>query len=166
MKKYAHRAVFLIVCFLATSCDSFDARELYADNYDTLKIIDQQHQDNLSNEQTFAIIRKYIGKRPSDVRLLETEPLKSALKDIMGNEYQSFVEIMRNAAPLKEEKLIYSIGSIPDLSRIGFGYVIIDPDNNLLRAGIVKPGHHKTFGAKFSDMDVPPEIDRKCKSIL
>ncbi|MBK6962995.1 MAG: hypothetical protein IPH20_03445 [Bacteroidales bacterium] len=166
MKKYAPRAVFLIVCFLATSCDSFDARELYADNLDTLTIINQQNQDNLNNEQSFAIIRKYLGKRPSDVKLLETEPLKSALMDIMGNEYEAFVEMMQNAAPLKEEKLIYSVGSLPDLSRIGFGYIIIDPDNNLLRAGIVKPGYHRTFGTKVSEMDTPAEIDRKCKSIL
>ncbi|MHC1774744.1 MAG: hypothetical protein AB9834_04950 [Lentimicrobium sp.] len=166
MKKYAPGAVFLIVCFLATSCDSFDARELYADHHDTLKIINQQNQDNHNKDQTYAVIRKYLGKRPCDVRLLETEPLKSALKDIMGNEYQAFVELMRNAAPLKEDELIYSIGSIPDLSRIGFGYVIIDPDKNLLRTGIVKPGQHRTFGAKVSEMETPPEIDRKCRSIL
>jgi hypothetical protein len=166
MKNYAPVAVFLIVCFLATSCDSFDARELYADNHDTLKIINQQNQNNLNHDQQFAVIRKYLGKRPSDVRLLETEPIKSALMEIMGNEYQAFVEMMRNAAPLKEEKLIYSIGSLPDLSRIGFGYIIIDPENNLLRAGIVKPGCHRIFGANVSEMDTPAEIDRKCKSIL
>lgn len=166
MKKYAQGAVFLIVCFLATSCDSFDARDFYTDNHDTLKKNYQQNQDNPNNNQSFAIIRKYLGKRPIDVRLLETEPLKSALMDILGDEYQGFVEMMRNASPLKEEKLIYSIGSLPDLSRIGFGYIVIDPENNLIRAGIVKPGCHRTFGAKINEMDTPAEIERKCKSIL
>jgi hypothetical protein len=68
--------------------------------------------------------------------------------------------------PLKEENVIYSVGSHPDRSLIGFGYIIIDPDKNILRAGMVKPGNHKTFGAKVSDLETPEAIEQKCKSIL
>ncbi len=166
MKNHAAWAVFLIVCFLATSCNSFDTREIYTVNDDTLGLNYQQNQDSSTTKQPFTVIRKYLGKRPSEVRLLETEPLKSALMNILGDEYPDFVKMMRNASPLHEDKLIYSIGSLPDLSRIGFGYIIIDPDLNMLRAGIVKPGYHRTYGTKISEMGTPTEIDRKCRSIL
>ncbi len=166
MKNFAFRAVFLIVCFLATSCDSYNAREFYSNNHDTLYKNYQQDQHIPNKNDTFATIRKYLGKRPCDVKLFEREPLKSALKDVLGKEYPRFVELMVNASPLKEEKLIYSVGSHPDLSRIGFGYIIIDPEKNILRAGIVRPGHHRTFGAKMSELATPAEIERKCKTIL
>lgn len=166
MKRIAFRAAFLIVCLIASSCDSFNTREISAENLDTLKLYQPQNQDiNNSNPQLNSI-RKFIGKRPSDVKLWKTEPLNSDLHRLLGKEYQKFIEIMENATPLREEKQIYTIGSYPDLSRIGFGYLIVDPDRNLLRAGIVTPGRHRHFGAKPSELETPAEIERKCKTIL
>jgi hypothetical protein len=166
MYKQAIRALFLFVSFLVVSCEFFDIRDVSSDNLDTLRSDQQQVMDVNAYDNQLSSVRRYLGKRPSDVKLWNIEPLKSELHLILGKDYNSFVELMQNAVPLKEEKLIYTIGSHPNLSRIGFGYLIIDPDKNLLRVGMVKPGNHKTFGAKLNEVATPDEIERKCNSIL
>ncbi|MFH1118583.1 MAG: hypothetical protein V1775_02085 [Bacteroidota bacterium] len=160
------QATFLLSCLLMVSCELINIRDESSDNLDTLRLDQLQTKEDPALEQQLANIRRFIGKRPSEAKLWSSEPLNSFLHKILGKEYASFVELMQNAAPLKEEKLIYSIGSHPDLSRIGFGYIIIDPEKNLIRAGMVKPGSHRVFGAKVSEVETPAEIERKCKSIL
>lgn len=166
MSKYALQAIFLIVCFLVTSCELFNVPDVSSDNLDTLSINHQLPDEISAQDQHLSAVRKYLRKRPSEVNLWNTEPLKSNLHRILGSEYTTFVELMQNAAPLKEEKLIYTIGSYPDLSRIGFGYIIIDPEKDLLRVGMVKPGSHRTFGTNTADLDTPKEIERKFNTIL
>lgn len=166
MKKYAMQAIFLIVCILSTSCELFHVRDDSTENLDTLSLYLQLPDDVSVTDQHLSVVRKYLRKRPSEVNLWNTEPLRSNLYQILGSEYEPFVELMQNATPLKEEKLIYTIGSHPDLSRIGFGYMIIDAEKNLLRVGIVKPGYHRTFGAGTNDLNTPDEIERKFKSML
>ena len=166
MNKSALQAVFLFVCFIFSSCEMFTIRDVSSENLDTLKSDQLIIEDIPDQEQQLSSVRKYLGKRPSEVKLWTSEPLKSTLQHVLGNEYNAFVELMQNAAPLKEEKLIYSIGSHPNRSRIGFGYIIIDADKNLLRVGMVKPGKHRVFGAKASEMETPAEIEKKCKTIL
>ncbi|MBK6347898.1 MAG: hypothetical protein IPN08_13205 [Bacteroidales bacterium] len=166
MNKHLLKTAVFILSLLATSCEHFNIRDVSSENLDTLRLDQQPNQNSQDKDLKLADVRRFIGKRPSEVKLWETEPLCTDLQRILGNEYVSFVELMKNATPLKEEKLIYSIGSHPDLSRIGFGYIIIDPDKNLIRAGMVKPGKHSVYGAKVSEVETPPEIERKCKTIL
>jgi hypothetical protein len=166
MKKHLFQVAFLVFSLLVISCEQFNIRDGSSENLDTLRLDQKQTLNNQDNDMKLANVRRFIGKRPSEVKLWDTEPLSSDLHRILGNEYSEFVELMKNASPLKEEKLIYCIGSHPDLSRIGFGYIIIDPDKNLIRAGMVKPGKHYVYGAKSNEIRTPAEIERKCKTIL
>lgn len=166
VNKYAFIAAIFVASLVITSCGSSNSREV---SYENLESVQPYYPKNELAEESYpdlSCIRKYLGKRPSQVNLWNIEPLKSELKKVLGKEYNNYMELMENALPLKEEKVIYSIGSHPDRSLIGFGYIIIDPDKNILRAGMVRPGNHKTFGAKVSDLETPEVIERKCKSIL
>ncbi len=166
MNKYALIAAIFFASLLITSCGSSNSHDVSYENLETLQ--PYHPKDELVEESSpdLSCIRKYLGKRPSEVKLWNKEPLKSELQKFLGKEYNNYLELMANAMPLKEENVIYSLGSHPDRSLIGFGYIIIDPDKNILRAGIVKPGNHRTFGAKVSDLETPEVIERKCKSIL
>lgn len=166
MNKYAFIATIFFASILFTSCGSFSSREVSYENLETAQPYYPKNELVEEINPDFSYIRKYLGKRPSQVKLWNKEPLKSELKKVLDKEYQNYLELMENALPLKEEKVIYSIGSHPDRSLIGFGYIIIDPDKNILRAGMVKPGNHRTFGAKVIDLETPAMIERKCKSIL
>lgn len=166
MNKQYLQTVILSISLLAASCELINVRDVSSDNLDTLRLDQSQSKSAQEDDQQLADIRKYLGKRPSEIHLWDTEPLNSHLRRILGSEHSAFIELMKNANPLREDKLIYTMGSHPDLSRIGFGYLIIDPDHNLIRAGMVKPGKHYVYGAKAGELETPQEIDRKCKSIL
>jgi hypothetical protein len=166
MNKYAFIAAIFFASLLLTSCGFTDSREVSYENPETIKPYYPKNELAEEIDPDLSCIRKYLGKRPSEVKLWDKEPLKSKLQKTLGKEYYNYLEFMKNALPLKEDKVIYSIGSHPDRSLIGFGYIIIDPDKNLLRAGMVKPGSHKTFGAKISVLETPEVIEQKCKSIL
>jgi hypothetical protein len=166
MYKNAFIAFISIASILIFSCESSNSREV---SYESDVTLQPYHPNNELLEESNAdlsYIRKYLGKRPSEVKLWNREPLKSELQKTLGKEYNNFLELMENAMPLKEENVIYSVGSHPDRSLICFGYIIIDPDKNILRAGMVKPGSHRTFGAKVSEIETPEVIERKCQSIL
>jgi len=123
MKKYAFPAIFLIVLFLLTSCEISNIRDIAAENLVSLKLEQPGVKVDADNNHQLSYLRRYLGKRPCEVKLWNTEPLNSNLHQILGKEHTVFIELMKNAYPLKEEKLIYSIGSHPDLSRIGFEYM-------------------------------------------
>lgn len=166
MNKYAFIAAIFFAPLLLTSCGSSNSRKVSYENLETVQPYYPKNELTEEINPDLSYIRKYLGKRPAQVKLWNKEPLKSELKKVLGKEYHNYLELMGNALPLKEEKVIYSFGSHPDRSLIGFGYIIIDPDKNILRAGMVKPGTHRTYGAKVSDLETPEVIERKCKSIL
>jgi hypothetical protein len=166
MNKNAFIAAIFFACILFNSCGSSDSREISYETHETLQPYHPKNELVEENNQDLSCIRKYLGKRPSEVKLWDIEPLRSKLQKTLGKEYNNYLELMENALPLKEEKVIYSVGSHPDRSLIGIGYIIIDPDKNILRAGMVKPGSHRTFGAKVSDLETPEVIERKCQAIL
>ncbi len=54
-------------------------------------------------------LTQYVGKSPESVNLWETEPLRSKLEELLGNDFDEFLQRMQQAAPLQEERVLYTI---------------------------------------------------------
>lgn len=81
-----------------------------------------------------AYIEEYLGRRPAAVDLWQTQPLQNMLENLLGDHYQAYLDIMQEAMPLAKDRVIYTMGVAPDDAVPGIGYLLIDTENDKLRA--------------------------------
>jgi hypothetical protein len=82
-----------------------------------------------------AYLEQYLGKRPGEVNMWATEPLHSRLRELLGEQYDAYLEMMQEAMPLAKDRVLYTIAAAPDHAIPGVGYLLVD----------TRPGHLKAY---------------------
>jgi hypothetical protein len=111
-------------------------------------------------------LEKYLGQQPAEVSLWHTEPLHSRLQELLGDQYYLFLGIMQEAGPLKEERVLYTIGTHPDPKIRGLGILLVDVENNSLHISLVFDHKREQFQTIGADFYVPREVTQYLENAL
>ncbi len=111
-------------------------------------------------------IAEYLGKRPAEVNLWQTEPLRSELQRLLGDEFNFYTEIMQEAMPLKKDRVIYSIGIAPDDAIPGIGYLLVDTENDKLKVFGVFGDHKVEAQSRGEALYLPQEVKDQVERVL
>ncbi|MDX5422895.1 MAG: hypothetical protein LPK14_11625 [Hymenobacteraceae bacterium] len=106
-------------------------------------------------------LSRYVGQRPEAAGLWQTEPLKSRLKELLQDDYPVFMEAMQQAQPLKQERVVYTIGSFPGQGSGDFAFMVVDAGNNKLHVSIVRNKERRQFQSGGGALYLPQEIAQR-----
>jgi hypothetical protein len=81
-----------------------------------------------------AYIDDLVGKRPAEVNLWQSEPLQARLKKLLGNNFETYVQLMQEAGPLTRDRVIYTLGTAPDDQIPGVAYLLVDTGADRIKA--------------------------------
>ncbi len=109
-------------------------------------------------QSKYAYVEQYIGKRPAEVNLLATEPLQTDLRMLLGSEYNNFAEAMLEAMPIQKDRVIYTMGTIPDDAIRGMAYLLIDTENDKLKAYYLVGDQESSFQSPGEAIYLPPAV--------
>lgn len=129
--------IFLLLPFLGlTACVSGPVKES-----------DSQQQNALDLKRyELSLIDQYVGKRPSAVGLWTLPEVEHHMTTLMGDEkYMELLFLMQEATPLKKERVVYSIGVLPDDAIQALGIVMFDLANNRVYAELIYPTVREVF---------------------
>lgn len=94
-----------------------------------------------------------IGRTPIDSGLLTTSPISVDLNAMLGPSLGAYRSVMSNATPLvREGPLLVS------RARNGQGYLIIDPEDHALVAGLRQQRLWRSWSTAGSDVPQPPSV--------
>ncbi len=130
--------LLLLLIFGLTACISGPARE------------SDSHQQIIANSKRFELstLDQYVGKRPSAVGLWTLPEVEHHMTNLMGDEkYMEFLFLMQEAIPLKKERVVYSIGVLPDDAIQALGVVMFDLTNNRVYAELIYPAVREVFAS-------------------
>ncbi len=113
-----------------------------------------------------AYIEEYLGERPAAVDLWQTQPLQSMLKELLGSDYQAYLDIMQEAMPLTKDRVIYTMGVAPDDAVPGIGYLLIDTENDKLRAFGVFGDMKINAQSPGENLYLPDAVKTKVEQVL
>ena len=116
--------------------------------------------------KSLAYVEQYLGKRPGEVKLWQTEPLQSRLRELLGEDFDFYVDIMQEAAELKKDRVIYTLGNAPDDAIPGIGYLLVDVENNKIRAFAVFGDLKLEVQSEGEDLYIPGEVRSAVAKIL
>lgn len=111
-------------------------------------------------------IAEFLGKRPAEVNLWQTEPLRSELQQLLGDDFGFYTEIMQEAMPLKKDRVIYAIGIAPDHAIPGIGYLLVDTENDKVKVFGVFGDHKVEAQSRGEPLYLPQEVKDQVERIL
>ena len=111
-------------------------------------------------------IAGHLGKRPAEVDLWQTEPLRSELQQLLGEDLDFYTEIMQEAMPLKKDRVIYTIGIAPDHAIPGIGYLLVDTENDKLKVFGVFGDHKVEAQSRGEPLYLPQEVKERVERVL
>lgn len=103
-------------------------------------------------------LAQYIGQTPKAANLWETEPLRSKLEDLLGNDFETFLQLMQQAAPLQQERVLYTISSTTNGDMVAF--LLVDTDNNKLHVSIMEGGIRKQYQTPGEELYLPSAVEQ------
>ena len=119
-----------------------------------------------SNASDLAYIEKYIGQRPAAVELWATEPLRTMLMELLGADSDLYLIVMQEAMPLQKDQVVYTVGVAPDDHVPGIGYLLVDTEEDKIRAFAVYGDAEIDVQTKGADLQVPKAVEKKIQEIL
>ena len=111
-------------------------------------------------------IAEYLGKRPAEVDLWQSEPLRSELQRLLGDEFSFYTEVMQEAMALKKDRVLYSIGIAPDHAVPGIGYLLVDTENDKLKVFGVFGDHKVEAQSRGEPLYLPQEVKDQVERVL
>ncbi|HEV7350084.1 hypothetical protein [Telluribacter sp.] len=114
-------------------------------------------------EMSMQYLTTHLGERPGQNNLLETEPLNTRLKLILGDRLNEFKDLMKNGEPLKMDQVYYTMSSSGNKS----GYLLIDPKTNVIQATIIGPNGREDFPRSTGErpLYVPTTVNDRMKKV-
>lgn len=113
-----------------------------------------------------AYLRQYIGKRPAEANLWQTEPLQARLRALLGNDFDTFVDIMQEAGPLTDEQVLYTVGVAPDDAVPGVGYLLVDTGKDWIKAYAVFGDLVIDVQTPGASLAVPAAVEARVKAVM
>jgi len=111
-------------------------------------------------------IAEFIGRRPGAVDLWQTEPLRSHLQRLLGDDLSFYTEIMQESMALKKDRVIYTVGIAPDDAVPGIGYLLIDTENDKVKVFGVFGDHTVEAQSPGEPLYLPQEVKEQVERIL
>ncbi|MFD2247253.1 hypothetical protein [Pontibacter ruber] len=107
-------------------------------------------------------LKLYLGKRPAEVNLWQTKPLRTRLQELLNGDLDEFLETMQEAQPLQQERVLYTIGTYPDHTAPDrFAFLLVDTANNKLHVSMVNKGERRQYQSQGKDFYLPKEIEER-----
>lgn len=88
---------------------------------------------------------KAVGRYPADVQLYENSAIAVSLKELLGDDFDDFVENMRVSGPISEDGVLYVTGNKPHEGGSDAAYLLIEPVKRQLEVGIWEDGKFKAY---------------------
>ena len=110
---------------------------------------------------SLAYLSAYAGKSPAAAGIWDTEPLHTKLKDILGDRYTPFVNDMKAAGPLTQDKYLYAVAPVDS----GFAYILIDTHTSKLAAAIYTKAAIENFQSPGESFTTPAGIQSQLDSM-
>lgn len=154
------------VVVILASCNNNavdNAREeaLLKDNKEADLIANQAIRDSGVHVE-YTELDKFTNQRPAASGILESEPLRTNLRKLLGKEYQNFMEAMSEATELRKDSTFFTTwGTLPDDAIRGISYIIIDAKTRQIGAYQNIEGKVQTWGFVSDSSYVPATIKKK-----
>jgi hypothetical protein len=162
--------VFLLPLFFAlTGCGSNQSGKDNSDEASAGTAVHTEAEGKVagrSSQSGLAYIEQYIGQRPAGAGLWETEPLRTMLKELLGADFDLYLDVMQEAMPLQKDRVIYTVGVAPDDQIPGVGYLLIDTENDKIRAFAVFGDAEIEVQSEGGDLDIPEAVKKKVQEVL
>lgn len=94
-----------------------------------------------------------INRTPGDSGLLTNSPITVDLNAMLGRDLDAYRRAMSDSGPLRWE-----VGVLVSRSHAGRGYLVIDPRDHALEAGLRSEGKWRSYRTSGSDLQRPPTI--------
>lgn len=104
-------------------------------------------------------LSQYKGKFPQDIGLFtEVSPIMPELKQILGDDFNAFMKQMSAPSSLQYDRVLYVLGNKPQAGKQESAWLLIDPENRKLEAGLIQNGEVKVFSSKGEMLYRPAEV--------
>lgn len=94
-----------------------------------------------------------VGRTPGDSGLLTNSPITVDLNAMLGAQVEAYRAAMADAGPLVREDGVWV-----SRSRTGNGYLVIQPRDHAMEAGLRQDGKWRTFRTAGSDVPRPATV--------
>ncbi len=96
-----------------------------------------------------------VGRTPAESGLLQRSDISVDLNSLLGREVEAFRLALGDATPLtREGSLLVTLG------RSGDAYLVIEPADHALVAGLKRDGRWQRFATPGANVPVPPTVQR------
>ncbi|ASB49930.1 hypothetical protein [Alkalitalea saponilacus] len=115
----------------------------------------------VQNPVTFSLteLDSLVGRKPCSTGLWTMPEVEYFMTKMMGDEkYMEFLFLMQDASALKKDRVIYSIGVLPDDAIQALGIIMFDTNHNRVYAELVYPGLREVFTSSESAPVLPSEV--------
>lgn len=113
---------------------------------------------NPARTDSLQYLTQYIGESPASAGLWETEPLRTRLEELLEDDFNRFMQLMHKATPLRQERVLYSIGKNDSTESSAF--ILVDVDANNLHVSIIENGIRRQFQTPGEELYVPYEVEQ------
>lgn len=118
-------------------------------------------QQVLSPQADWSTLLQFKGKFPQDIGLFTAvSPIMPGLEQILGDQLPAWLAAMSAPSPLHYDKVLYLIGNKPTAGKPDTAWLIIDPENRKLQAGLIQQGQVKTFSSAGEALHQPAEVQQ------
>lgn len=161
--------VLALALFAMVACNNNDNTQNVADNETPVtrpdkvetngNALDTIATSEALGEMSMQYLDSHLGETPTQNNLLETEPLNTRLKAILGNRLNEFKEVMKKGEPLKKDQVYYTMSTSGNKS----AFLIIDPKTNVIQATLIGPNGREDFPAKSGQtaLHVPASVNER-----
>ncbi len=162
-----------LTLFSLAACTNNNETQNLADNETPVTRQDEVEQEDnpldtiatseALGEMSMQYLDSHIGETPTQNNLLETEPLNTRLKVILGNRLNEFRDVMKNGEPLKKDQVYYTMSTAGNKS----GFLLIDPKTNVIQATLIGPNGREDFPKSTgeSPLYVPTTVNARMKKL-
>ncbi len=105
-------------------------------------------------------LEQHIGKRPSDAKLWESEPLQTRLRELLGAHYDLFRMLMQQAELLQQEQVLYTIGRSAGNTTHDFAVLLIDLELDRLQVFISGTSGLNQYSTNGEKLFIPQEVQQ------
>ncbi|MDG5800992.1 hypothetical protein QA597_11535 [Marinilabiliaceae bacterium ANBcel2] len=146
--------VLLLISFLLASCLNSNSNSGSAS-----KTGSSYNIDTLNHSHSLKEVEEHLGTTPSDANLWDIPQVNALISNIMDDDkFTEFLLLMQDASPLKKERVIYSMGTLPDEGRQSLGIIMLDTDNNRLHVEMILPNIREVYSTSTSLPKPPREV--------
>ena len=107
----------------------------------------------------------YVGKDPAASGAWDSEPLHHQMKELMGNQYDQFMNYMKGAGPFVKGQYVYTYGRIAQDSTRGYAFILVDTKKDKMLTAIITNYQIQKFQDPAEAFTVPVELQDKIDSI-